>query len=146
MEPVKSHEGQTSPALHGTVSAMTRILMIGIRASALDFSKLPPGLDEAIMTERIEAGFGATLAAGFDAVSCLIGSSPVEAAAEVREAFARDHFGLVMIGGGIRLVPEYTELFELVINTCSEESPGIQFCFNTSPETTLDALRRHVQP
>jgi hypothetical protein len=125
---------------------MTRILMIGIRASALDFSKLPPGLDEATMTERIEAGFGATLAAGFDAVSCLIGSSPDEAAAEVREAFARDHFGLVMIGGGIRLVPEYTELFELVINTCSAESPGIQFCFNTSPETTLDALRRHVQP
>jgi hypothetical protein len=125
---------------------MTQILMIGIRASDLDYSKLPPGLDEAIMTERIEAGFGATIAAGFDAVSCLVGSSPDGAAAEVREALARDRFGLVMIGGGIRLVPEYTELFERVINTCSAESPGISFCFNTSPETTLDALRRHVQP
>jgi hypothetical protein len=39
---------------------MTRILMIGIHARALDYSKLPPGLDEATMTERIEAGFGAT--------------------------------------------------------------------------------------
>ncbi|NWL13905.1 hypothetical protein DM793_21830 [Paenarthrobacter nitroguajacolicus] len=125
---------------------MTRILMVGIRASALDYSKLPPGLDEAIMTERIEAGFGATIAAGFDAVSCLIGTSPDEAESEIRAAFSRDRLGLVMVGGGIRMVPDYTELFERVINTCSSESPGIPFCFNTSPETTLDALRRHIQP
>ncbi|XAS71341.1 hypothetical protein VUN82_19975 [Micrococcaceae bacterium Sec5.1] len=125
---------------------MTRILMVGIHARALDYSKLPPGLDEATMTERIEAGFGATIAADFDAVSCLIGTSPDEAEAEIREAFARDQFGLVMIGGGIRMVPEYTELFERVINACNAESPGIMFCFNTSPETTLDALKRHIQP
>src|SRR5687767_7206329 len=127
------------------VRAMTRILMIGIQARALDYSKLPPGLDEAT-TERIEAGFGATVAAGFDAVSCLIGTSPDEAEAEIRAAFGRDRFGLVMIGGGIRMVPEYTELFERVINACNAESPGITFCFNSSPETSLDALRRHVQP
>ena len=79
---------------------MTRILMIGIHARALDYSKLPPDLDEATMTERIEAGFGATTAAGFDAVNCLIGTSPDEAEAEIRSAFGRDRFGLVMIGGG----------------------------------------------
>jgi hypothetical protein len=125
---------------------MTRILMVGIHARALDYSKLPPGLDEAMMTERIEAGFGATLAAGFDAVSCLIGTSPDEAEADIRAAFARDRFDLVMIGGGIRLFPENTLLFERIINACSAESPGIAFCFNTSPETSLAALRRHVQP
>ena len=125
---------------------MTRILMIGIHARALDYSKLPPGLDEATMTERIEAGFGATVAAGFDAVSCLIGTSPDEAEAEIRAAFGRDRFGLVLIGGGIRMIKEYTELFERIVNVCNTESPGITFCFNTSPETSLDALRRHVQP
>jgi hypothetical protein len=40
----------------------------------------------------------------------------------------------VMIGGGIRMIPEYTELFERIINVCNAESPGITFCFNTSPE------------
>lgn len=125
---------------------MTRVLMIGIRASALDYSTLPPQLDEATMSARIEAGFGATITAGFDAVNCLIGTSPDEAEAEIRSAFDGDRFGLVMIGGGIRMIPAYTELFERVINVCSEESPGIAFCFNTSPETTLDALRRHIQP
>ncbi len=125
---------------------MTRVLLIGIHARALDYSKLPPGLDEATMTERIEAGFGATVAAGFDALSCLIGTSPNEAEAEIRAVFDRDRFGLVLIGGGIRMVPEYTELFERVVNVCNAESPGITFCFNTSPETSLDALRRHIQP
>ncbi|NMN97174.1 hypothetical protein [Antrihabitans stalactiti] len=125
---------------------MTRILMVGIHARALDYSKLPPGLDEATMAERIEAGFGATVAAGFDAVSCLIGTSPDEAEQDIRAAFGRDRFGLVMIGGGIRLFPENTLLFERIVNVCSAESPGIAFCFNTSPETSLDALRRHVQP
>ncbi len=125
---------------------MIRILMIGLHPRALDYSKLPPGLDEATMTERIEAGFGAAVAAGFDAVSCLIGTTPDAAEAEIRATFGRDRFGLVMIGGGIRMNPEYTELFERIINVSNAESPGITFCFNTSPETTLDALRRHVQP
>lgn len=39
-----------------------------------------------------------------------------------------------MIGGGIRMIPEYTELFERIINVCNAESPGITFCFNTSPD------------
>jgi hypothetical protein len=79
-------------------------------------------------------------------VSCLIGNTPDDAEAEIRAAFGRDRFGLVMIGGGIRLFPENTILFERIVNVCSAESPGIAFCFNTSPETSLDALRRHVQP
>lgn len=125
---------------------MTRVLLIGIHAQALDYSKLPPGLDEDAMTARIKAGFEATIAAGFDAVNCLIGTSPEEAEAEIRAAFGRDDFGLVMIGAGIRAIPEYTHLFERVINVCNAESPGITFCFNSSPDTTLDALKRHLEP
>ena len=50
-----------------------------------------------------------------------------------------------MVGAGIRIIPDYTELFERIINVCSNEAPGITFCFNTSPDTTLDALERHIQ-
>ncbi|MBP2418900.1 hypothetical protein ACFFOM_20615 [Microlunatus capsulatus] len=119
--------------------------MIGIEAKALDYSKLPPGLDEATMTALIEAGFSATRAAGFDAANCLIGTAPDEAEIQIREAFNAENFGLVMIGGGIRIIPDYTKLFERIINVCNSEAPGVTFCFNTSPDTTLDALRRHVQ-
>jgi hypothetical protein len=35
-------------------------------------------------------------------------------------------------------------LFERLVNLINEISPGIAFCFNTSPETTVDAMRRWV--
>jgi hypothetical protein len=33
-------------------------------------------------------------------------------------------------------------LFERIVNTLIQANPGIRLCFNTSPETTVDALRR----
>jgi len=41
-----------------------------------------------------------------------------------------------MIGAGVRMVPEHTELFERLVNVINEVAPGISFCFNTSPEST----------
>jgi len=32
------------------------------------------------------------------------------------------------------------------VNLLTRLVPGVVFCFNTSPETTLDALRRAVPP
>jgi hypothetical protein len=122
-----------------------RILLIGLHPAALDYSKLP-GLDEATMTERIEAGNAALAAAGFDAVSCQIGNDPDEAEAQIRKTMADGPFGLVMIGAGLRATAGYTLLFERVVNVVADASAGIRFCFNTSPETTVDALRRWVRP
>jgi hypothetical protein len=46
----------------------------------------------------------------------------------------------------VRMVPEHTELFERLVNVINEVAPGISFCFNTSPESTIEALRRWVTP
>jgi len=35
-----------------------------------------------------------------------------------------------MIGAGVRMVPEHTELFERLVNVINEVAPGISFCFN----------------
>lgn len=51
-----------------------------------------------------------------------------------------------MIGGGVRMLPEHTLLFERLVNVLLEASPGIRLCFNSSPETTIDALRRWIEP
>ncbi|WP_306367883.1 hypothetical protein [Nocardiopsis sp. CC223A] len=53
---------------------------------------------------------------------------------------------VVMIGAGLRTAPEHTLLFERVVNLITSLVPGVVFCFNTSPDTTLDALRRWVRP
>ncbi|GLW11444.1 hypothetical protein Misp01_65720 [Microtetraspora sp. NBRC 13810] len=122
---------------------MTTILTIGLHPGAIDYTGFP-GLDEATLTARIEQGHAALRAAGFDAVSCLVGTDPDEAERTVREQLAQGPFGVVMIGGGVRMSPEHTLLFERLINVLVATTPGIRFCFNTSPETTIDAIRRWI--
>ncbi|MBB4957634.1 hypothetical protein [Micromonospora polyrhachis] len=69
-------------------------------------------------------------------------SAPDEAEARVRECVAAGPFRVAMIGAGVRMAPEHTLLFERLVNVLTESQPGISFCFNTSPEGTIDALRR----
>ncbi|MEU4232977.1 hypothetical protein AB0F17_52545 [Nonomuraea sp. NPDC026600] len=122
---------------------MTTILTIGLHPSSIDYTK-HPGLDETTLTTRIEQGDAALRAAGFDAVSCLIGTDPDEAEKTIRERLSEGPFGLAMIGGGVRMTPEHTVLFERLINVLVTTTPGIRFCFNTTPETTVDAIRRWI--
>jgi hypothetical protein len=122
----------------------TKTLAIGLHPRSLDYSALPDGVDEASLTARIAAGNAAVREAGFDLVSCLVDSSPDGAEAAVRKLLKEETFGLAMIGGGVRMMPEHTLLLERLVNLLVEEVPGIRLCFNTSPETTVDALRRWI--
>jgi hypothetical protein len=126
--------------------ADTRILSIGIHPRSLDYSSLPDGVDEAALSDRIERGNTALRKAGFDVVHCLVDTSQETAAQLVWDALDSASFGLVMIGGGIRMIPEHTELLERIVNVVLEASPGIRFCFNTAPDNTVDALRRWITP
>ncbi|MFE7836947.1 hypothetical protein ACFU53_13110 [Streptomyces sp. NPDC057474] len=123
----------------------TKVLSIGLHPSVLDYSRMPDGLDEAVLTTRIEAGNAALREAGFDTVPCLIDTSPDRAEATVREHLQEHTFGLAMIGGGVRMLPENTLLFERLVNVLSEAAPGIRLCFNTAPENTAEALGRWIQ-
>ncbi|MFE5620106.1 hypothetical protein ACFQ69_35810 [Streptomyces sp. NPDC056470] len=124
----------------------TKVLSIGLHPRSLDYSALPDGIDEASLTARIAAGNAALREAGFDVVTCLVDPSPDRAEEAVRELLKGDAFGLAMIGGGVRMMPEHTLLFERLVNVLTEAVPGIRLCFNTSPETTVDALRRWIEP
>ncbi|PSR69412.1 hypothetical protein C8258_05985 [Nocardia sp. MDA0666] len=122
-------------------AARLRALTIGLHPRALDYSRFPD-LDEEQLTARVDAANAALRGTEFDITPCLVSASPDEAENEIRAALANRSFDLVMVGGAVRAVPEHTLLFERVINLVAEAAPGIRFCFNTSPETTLDALRR----
>lgn len=122
----------------------TKVLSIGLHPSTLDYSKLPEDLDEATLTARIAVGTAALRDSGLDVVTCLIAPSPDLAEQAVREQLGQHSFGLAMIGGGVRMLPESTLLFERLINVLTEAVPGIRLAFNTSPETTIDALRRWI--
>ncbi|WP_198037040.1 hypothetical protein [Nocardia sp. BMG51109] len=116
-------------------------LTIGLRPDAVDYRK-NPGFDEATLMKRIEAAQAAIRDAGFDAVPCAVSAIPDEAERQLRECMAGRPFGVAMIGGGVRLAAEHTVLLERIVNTLNDTTPGITFCFNTGPETSIDALRR----
>lgn len=122
-------------------AARLRALTIGLHPRALDYSRFPD-LDEEQLTTRVEAANAALRDTEFDITPCLVSASPDEAENDLRAVLANRSFDLVMVGGAVRAVPEHTLLFERVVNLVAEAAPGIRFCFNTSPETTLDALRR----
>jgi hypothetical protein len=121
------------------------VLSIGLHPSALDYSRYPD-LDEATLTARIQAGEAALREAGFDIVTCQIPVEPDAAEEKLRGCATDRTFRVAMIGAGIRMAPEHTLLFEHLINTLTDIAPGIRFCFNISPESTVDALRRWIQP
>jgi hypothetical protein len=138
----ESTVGDHDPA---TSDRPATVLSVGLHPSAIDYDRYP-GLDEVTMTARVDAGDAALRAAGFDFVACRVPATPDEAEAVVRDCAGSRSFGVVMIGAGVRMAPEHTELFERLVNVINEVAPGISFCFNTSPESTIDALRRWVTP
>jgi trans-aconitate methyltransferase len=107
----------------------------------MDYSRFPD-LDEEHLTTRVDVANAALQNTEFDVTPCMVGTSPAEAEAEIRDLLANQSFDLVMVGGAVRAFPEHTLLFERIVNVIVGAAPGIRFCFNTSPETSLDALRR----
>jgi Tat protein secretion system quality control protein TatD with DNase activity len=109
---------------------LVTVLTVGLHPNTVDFTNYPDQ-NEATLTARINAGMAALREAGLD-----------DAERKVRECVAGQAFQAVMIGAGVRMAPELTPLFERLVNVLNEVAPGVRFCFNTSPETTIDALRR----
>ncbi len=122
-----------------------RVLSVGLHPGAVDFGKYP-GVTQEMLEAAITRGETALRDAGFDIVTCQVGADPDAAEAAIRECVDGRSFGVAMIGAGVRMAEEHTLLFERLLNVVNELVPGIKFCFNTEPETTIDALRRWVRP
>jgi hypothetical protein len=119
------------------------VLSLGLHPSALDYSRYPQVTEETLRA-RIAAVEAAFRESEFDVVPCQVPADPDEAERAVRECLAARPVQAVMIGAGLRMAAEHTVLFERLVNLLVELVPGIAFCFNTSPETTLDAMRRLI--
>lgn len=119
---------------------MATILSIGLSPASIDYERYPQ-LDEASFTARIAKGEEELRASGLDFDPCYVSADPDEAEAQLR-THAGGGYKLAMIGAGLRMAPEQTLLFERLVNTLIELFPGIRMCFNTSPESTGEAMRR----
>ena len=66
------------------------------------------------------------------------------AAAEsvVLKALAANACDVVLIGAGIRALPQHTLLFKRIINAVHQHAPAAKLCFNTHPNDTAEAVLR----
>lgn len=120
-----------------------RVLFIGFLPESLTTEELAPlNMTVEEVAAQMERGWAAIQAQGVDGEMCGISKDPDEAEAELRKRFAEGTFGVALIGGGVRLLPDNTLLFERIVNVLIDLQPNIRLSFNTSPQNSLDAIRR----
>jgi hypothetical protein len=124
---------------------MPVVLNVGLDPAALERSTTPseafPRVDAKEVRDGLEASRAALAELGLDFETCLIDRGP--AAEDVlRRKLQQQHFDIIMFGGGVRLEPSLTHLFEVLINCAIQHSPRSTLCFNTGPDTTVEAVQR----
>ncbi|MEN1679162.1 MAG: hypothetical protein AAGJ46_06185 [Planctomycetota bacterium] len=117
-----------------------RVLLIGLRADAVDYEKWP-GLSPEKLNTAFDQVQQELADAGFQAEWALTDRGET-AEAQVVEALERVRPGIVLIGAGVRTDPDYFLLFEKLINTVMAISPGSKICFNTLPFDSVKAVKR----
>jgi hypothetical protein len=124
---------------------MKRVLAVGLDPATVDFSNpaLPPGMT----AEKIHAGVKLALAdfagRGWHADVCFI--KPDESAVPtVERCLAGDVYDCIVIGAGLRLLPNRLVLFEAVVNAIHRAAPQAAIAFNTSPEDSVAAAARWI--
>ena len=124
-------------------SATTKRAQVRAILEQLIDAELSPG--DAIPSERVlVVRLGVSRVTIRQAIADLVDAGVLadEAEAQLRKRFAEDVFGIALIGGGVRLLPDNTVLLERIVNVLIEVQPEIRLSFNTSPQNALDAIRR----
>ncbi|WIE83710.1 hypothetical protein [Curtobacterium sp. MCPF17_021] len=120
-----------------------QVLFIGFAAEAMTDEELAPlGMTVEQLAEQMERGWAAIQAQGVEGVLAGISKDPDEAEAQLRARFAEQSYGVALVGGGVRMLPENTVVLERIVNVLIDLQPGIRISFNTSPQNSYDAVQR----
>ncbi|PZE66168.1 MULTISPECIES: hypothetical protein [unclassified Curtobacterium] len=120
-------------------------LFIGFAAEAMTTEELAPlNMTVEQLSEQIERGWAAIKEQGVEGALCGISRDPDETETQLRTRFAEQPYGVALIGGGVRMLPENTVLLERVVNVLIDLQPGIRISFNTSPQNAYDAIQRWI--
>ena len=120
--------------------ARKKILSIGIDPKLI---RHPPGWDANKVQTALDDANKRLTELGYDVQGCLVDLGET-AESVVSDILSRQKFDCIMIGAGIRILPEHTILFEKLINTIHQKAPppSSKICFNTNPGDTVEAILR----
>jgi hypothetical protein len=125
--------------------AKKSVLVIGLEPTLIDFSDPAfaafPGLNADKILTALKADEDHLNNLGYDAELCLTDFGDT-AESVARDRLQRKRFDCVLIGAGVRTIPNNFLLFEKLINVVHEHAPQAKLCFNTKPSDTAEAVQR----
>jgi hypothetical protein len=124
------------------MTAGKSVLVIGFEPTLLDYATIP-GLDAAKVAAALKADEARLRGLGYEVEVCLIDLGKT-AETVVLDRLKQKQFNCILIGAGVRTIPEYFILFEKLINVVHEHAPQAKLCFNTKPSDTAEAVQRWV--
>lgn len=122
------------------MKAQKSVLLIGLEPTILDYTALP-GLDAAKLLAMLKADEERLISLGYDAQWCLVDFGET-AESVVLERLQQKQFDGVLIGAGVRTLPNHFILFEKLINVVHEHAPQAKLIFNTKPNDTAESVQR----
>jgi hypothetical protein len=126
------------------IGTKKRVILIGLKPEVVDYTNFPDLTPEKLMG-ALKADEATLNSLGYDAQWCLVDLGET-AETVVTQKLKETAFDCVMIGAGVRTVPDKLLLFEKLINIVHHHAPAARICFNTKPSDTAKAVQRWTQP
>jgi hypothetical protein len=122
---------------------MASILIIGEDPDSLKLEDLPAGLTPESIRGDLNSARAALEAKGHEA-QILWTTSAERIADELVDAVRGRRYDVLVIGGGLRMLPPLTQHFERLMNAIRAHAPDARLAFNTRPDNTAAAAERQL--
>jgi hypothetical protein len=125
--------------------AMKKILFLGIDPKLIDVNlATTTGWDANRVKAVAQEANNNLTELGYEVQNCLVDLGET-AESVVSDTLSRENFECIMIGAGIRILPQHTVMFEKIINAVHQKAPpSSKICFNTNPDDSAEAVLRWV--
>jgi hypothetical protein len=123
-----------------------KVVLIGIDPKLIDSSMFTnTGWDANRVRAAGQDANKRLMELGYEVQSCLVDLGET-AESLLSDILSKEKFDCIMIGFGIRGLPQHTVLFEKIINTIHQNAPpsSTKICFNTNPSDTVEAVLRWI--
>lgn len=123
--------------------AKKKVLFLGIDPKLIDVNlATTTGWDANRLKAAAQEAKNKLTEAGYEVQNCLVDLGETAESA-VSDTLSREKFDCIMIGAGVRILPQHTVLFEKIINAIHQKAPpSSKICFNTDPIDTVEAVLR----
>ena len=120
-----------------------KVLFTGIDPKLIDSSMTTTtGWDASRVQATAQDANKRLVELGYEVQICLLDLGET-AESVLSDTLSREKFDCIMVGAGVRTLPQHTNLFEKIINTIHQKAqPSSKICFNTNPAATLEAVLR----